>query len=455
MKTSIIILTFNKLEYTKKCVESIRKYTDSKTYEIIVVDNCSTDGTPQWLLKQGDIVKILNNENLGFPKGCNQGLEIATGDNLLLLNNDVIVTPNWLPNLIKALYCSSKVGAVGPVTNHASYGQKIDVDYESDEGIIPFSRSYNVSDASKWKKRLKLIGFCLLFKREVFEEVGYLDERFTPGNYEDDDYCIRIIRKGYELLVCEDTFIHHYGSMSFGKESETLKQLYLTNYSKFKQKWKIDPVYDYGIKYELLQFVQPESVEKRLNVLAIGAKSGGTILELINNYPNTQVDVIEENCYAALSVSNFANVVSVSKNDIEHLQRNNYDYILIEEAINYIENPNSLLLKLKQMLKKEGKLIGIIENKMYYKKVFNLLEGKRSLENDSEGDKIVNRLYNAYEITELFLQCGYHNVKVAGVRSDTIEEDEYQKILIIKDFVPQTELNYFLYSGYVVIGMKE
>lgn len=243
--------------------------------------------------------------------------------------------------------------------------------------------------------------------------------------------------------------------MSFGKESETLKQLYLTNYSKFKQKWKIDPVYDYGIKYELLQFVQPESVEKRLNVLAIGAKSGGTILELINNYPNTQVDVIEENCYAALSVSNFANVVSVSKNDIEHLQRNNYDYILIEEAINYIENPNSLLLKLKQMLKKEGKLIGIIENKMYYKKVFNLLEGKRSLENDSEGDKIVNRLYNAYEITELFLQCGYHNVKVAGVRSDTIEEDEYQKILKIKDFVPQTELNYFLYSGYVVIGMKE
>lgn len=455
MKTSIIILTFNKLDYTKKCIESIRKYTDSKTYEIVVVDNCSTDGTPQWLLQQEDIIKILNTENLGFPRGCNQGLEIATGDNLLLLNNDVIVTPNWLPNLIKALYSSPKIGAVGPVTNHASYGQKIDVDYQTDHGIIPFAREYNTSDSSKWKKRLKLIGFCLLFKREVFEQIGYLDVRFTPGNYEDDDYCIRIIRKGYELLVCEDTFIHHYGSMSFGKESETLKQLYMTNYLKFKQKWKIDPVYDYGIKYELLQFVHPVNISKSLKILSIGCRSGGTILELKNSYPNIQVDVIEENSYAALSVSQFANVVSFNKNEIEHLQQNNYDYILIEEPIDYIKNPSFLLTNLKQTLKKDGKLLGTIQNKMYYKEIFNLLEGKHALNNEVEGEKVLYRGYNAYEITELLMQCGYHNIKVAGMTIDMMEDDEYQKILKLQELAPETELNYFLYRGYVVIGMRD
>ena len=87
--TSIVILTFNKIDYTIKCIESIRKYTSLGSYEIIVVDNASTDGTKEWLKAQGDIIKIFNKENLGFPKGCNQGIEIATGNEILLLNNDV------------------------------------------------------------------------------------------------------------------------------------------------------------------------------------------------------------------------------------------------------------------------------------------------------------------------------------------------------------------------------
>ena len=104
--TSIVILTYNKLNYTKKCIESIRKYTCKESYEIIVVDNASTDGTIEWLKTQSDIITIFNKENLGFPKGCNQGIKIAKGDEVLLLNNDVIVTPKWLINLLEALYSS-------------------------------------------------------------------------------------------------------------------------------------------------------------------------------------------------------------------------------------------------------------------------------------------------------------------------------------------------------------
>jgi tetratricopeptide (TPR) repeat protein len=104
LKTSIVILTYNNLDYNKLCIESIRKYTKEGTYEIIVVDNHSTDGTVEWLKKQRDVKIILNGENLGFPKGCNQGIEIADEANdILLLNNDTIVTPNWLINLKKCL----------------------------------------------------------------------------------------------------------------------------------------------------------------------------------------------------------------------------------------------------------------------------------------------------------------------------------------------------------------
>lgn len=96
-KTSIIILTYNNLSLTIDCIESIRKYTDPNTYEIVVVDNNSQDETPNWLRSQDDLIVIFNQENVGFPKGCNIGIEAASKENdILLLNNDTIVTTNCL-----------------------------------------------------------------------------------------------------------------------------------------------------------------------------------------------------------------------------------------------------------------------------------------------------------------------------------------------------------------------
>ena len=101
-KTSIIILSYNNLSLTIDCIESIRKYTDPNTYEIVVVDNNSQDETPNWLRSQDDLIVIFNQENVGFPKGCNIGIEAASKENdILLLNNDTIVTTNWLSNLQK------------------------------------------------------------------------------------------------------------------------------------------------------------------------------------------------------------------------------------------------------------------------------------------------------------------------------------------------------------------
>ena len=91
-KTSIIILSYNTLDLLQLCIKSIREYTEEGTYEIVVVENGSKDGSAEWLKKQDDIKGVYNEENQGFPKGCNQGLEIATGTELLLLNSDTVVT---------------------------------------------------------------------------------------------------------------------------------------------------------------------------------------------------------------------------------------------------------------------------------------------------------------------------------------------------------------------------
>ena len=126
-KTSIIILSYNTLELLQLCIESIRTYTEAGTYEIIVVENASEDGSAAWLRAQKDLVCIYNEENQGFPKGCNQGLKIASGTELLLLNSDVIVTKDWLENMRRALYSASSVGAVSCVTNSCSNRQQIEV----------------------------------------------------------------------------------------------------------------------------------------------------------------------------------------------------------------------------------------------------------------------------------------------------------------------------------------
>ena len=242
MLTSIVILTHNKIEYTRQCIESIREHTIPEAREIIVVDNLSTDGTVEWLNGQKDIVRILNDENAGFPRGCNQGIRAAKGDNVLLLNNDTVVTRNFLGNLLNCLYSSQDIGAVGPITNSCSNGQAIAVSYTNLSEMHAFAVENNVSDPGKWEERPRLVGYCLLIKKEVVERIGLLDERFTPGNYEDDDYCLRMRLAGFRTILCRDAFIHHYGSVSFGTYSQEFLTLLETNRKKFEEKWGLKTV---------------------------------------------------------------------------------------------------------------------------------------------------------------------------------------------------------------------
>jgi len=271
--TSIIILSYNTLDLTRLCVESIRQYTQDVPHEIIIVDNGSKDGSVDWLKKQSDIRCIFNKDNAGFPKGCNQGLAIAKGSELLLLNSDTIVTPRWLSNLRTALYSRPEVGAVSCMTNNISNMQSMPVSYHDVPGLFAFAESFNHSDPSKWERRLTLVGFCFLFKREIYTKLGGLDEQFSPGNYEDDDYSLRIWQAGYELLVCRDTMIHHFGSASFvqsaspavwEKERKAHKRLLDKNQEKFLQKWHVPENYkELGLKDVFPGWQGPEVVTCR------------------------------------------------------------------------------------------------------------------------------------------------------------------------------------------------
>lgn len=237
--TSIIIPTYNQVNYLKECIDSIFQYTNS-SFELIIVDNASEDGTAEYLQSCKGIRYQINPENLGFSGAVNQGLRMARGTTLLILNNDAVVTTHWLDNLLHCLNSNSKFGIVGPVTNYISGEQLIDVSYTNMAEMQEFSQVYNHSNAQRWYVTSRLTGFCMLLRRKDFIRLGYFDEGFEIGNCEDDDYGLRARLLGMQLIIAKDTFIHHYGSVSMKSLNSRFEQVYANNLSFYSEKWS-DP----------------------------------------------------------------------------------------------------------------------------------------------------------------------------------------------------------------------
>lgn len=235
--TTIVIPTFNQLRYTQLCLESIRQHT-RLPYELIVVDNGSKDGTVEYLRAAPNLVLIENPQNRGFASACNQGIRIARGEYILLLNNDVVVTDGWLKRMLRGFPRDPSTGLVGPRANNISGRQKVPaVSYKDLEGLQAFARKFARDHAGEAHFVPRLVGFCLLIKREVIQKIGTLDERFGMGCFEDDDFCLRARMAGYRLMMADDVFIHHFGSATFRGEEIDLERVIERSQDLFFEKW--------------------------------------------------------------------------------------------------------------------------------------------------------------------------------------------------------------------------
>jgi GT2 family glycosyltransferase len=231
-QVSIIVLTFNALSFIKQCLASVKKY--SKDYELIVVDNGSDRPTVEWLKKQKGINLILNGINRGFAAGNNQGIKKSSGNYAVLLNSDAVVTKNWIARLIRPIKNDKMIGIVGPFSNHIHGKQKVSVSYSSLEGMHNFAGKF--SRAGKTARHIS--GFCMLIKKEVISKIGLFDENFKIGNYEDVDYCLRAVKRGFKLRIA-DCFVHHFGSRSFIENINKIDRriVFYKNLKLLQSKW--------------------------------------------------------------------------------------------------------------------------------------------------------------------------------------------------------------------------
>ncbi|WP_223065952.1 bifunctional glycosyltransferase family 2 protein/class I SAM-dependent methyltransferase [Paenibacillus caui] len=421
--TSIIIITYNQLKYTQECIASIRQYTEAGTYELIVIDNNSTDGTQEWLSSQQDILSVLNTQNFGFPKGCNQGIALAKGETVLLLNNDTVVTPRWLELLLERLYSDECIAAVGPVTNNMSNYQQIQVPYKTIDEMITFADQYNKPDDDAYEYRLRLMGFCLLMKKQIIEQIGFLDERFSPGNYEDDDLSYRIIEAGYHLVLCKNVFIHHYGSVSFGAQNDKYTALLKKNKQKFIEKWGFESGYSSFIRNDIIQLINPYDKNSSIRVLEIGCACGGTLLGIKSKYRNAELHGIEINKAAAIIASNFANVrIANVENQLDYPPKH-FDYILLPDVLEHLTDPWNVLRNLVVYLKDNGKIIASIPNVMHYSVLKEVLNG-RWYKDSGIMDNTHLRFFTLHEIDKMFRATGCQSVRYHGNTLTINDEDQ-------------------------------
>ena len=414
-KISIIILTYNNLNLTIDCIESIRKYTDKNDYEIIVVDNNSTDDTKSWLQNQNDLKVIYNRENLGFPKGCNIGIKASAQENdILLLNNDTVVTTNWLTNLKKCLYSNSFIGAVGAVSNNGANLQACNFSYSDFTEMQQKASQNNISDLKKWEEKVCLIGYCMLIKREVLNKIGFLDEAYSPGYIEDNDLSLRIIESGYKLMLCHDSFIHHYLGTSFRKDQERFNQLILKNREYFENKWKFN-VFEFDKNRNLSIFL----AENFQEVLDYNCGIGCSSLRIKYYFPKAKVTGFEKNLNKCLISSKINRVVS----DVKQLKENFYDTIYIGNSLEETESPIILINELKKYLKNGGVIIGEGTNIANLNNINLLLNDNWYYENYKKQNYFTKK-----DLLKMFQDLGFKNVTFYDYYLNDIDEIKFDDI---------------------------
>ena len=241
-KASIIIVTYNNRDLNRMCLESINERTDWPNFEVIVVDNNSTDGTPEYLMEAEktypNVKVILNESNLGFAAANNIGLREAGGDYLVLLNNDTVVTRGWLSTLIRHLASDPSIGLIGPVTNATGNEARVDVGYGNVDEMPSWAAHWVREHDDEVFSIPMLAMFCVAMRRTVLQKVGLLDERFAVGMFEDDDFSMRIREAGFEIKCAEDAFVHHWGRAAFAKLNEPeYQRIFDENRTRFEQKW--------------------------------------------------------------------------------------------------------------------------------------------------------------------------------------------------------------------------
>lgn len=299
-RVSVVILTWNGLEFTKPCLASVLKHTDPAKADVIVVDNGSTDGTVEYLSRVPGIVTLFNGENLGFVRGNNAALKLIdpTHDVILLNNDTEIDDPQWIDKLQATVSSHDDVGIAGCRIRRLT------------GGMLQHAGTY-IPDRSFWGQQLGsgekdinqypydrevegVVFACVYIRRAVLDAIGFLDEDFF-SYYEDSDYCFKAREAGFRVMNCGSLTVRHreHGSTSVNKVSHS--EMFLKSRETFLGKWQTVLDARYTLNLHLRStFFQPVGYAMTARQIALGLERNGVKISYEYLYgPGTVYPVAE------------------------------------------------------------------------------------------------------------------------------------------------------------------
>ena len=394
-KVSIIILNWNKLDYLKRCVESAVKNTDYPNYEIIILDNASTEGGTKEYLTSLSYKVIFAPVNLGFAKGNNEVVKYASGEYLLLLNNDTIAKYDWLTPMIELTLNNPECGIVGGKLLYPDGTiQHIGVYLNYKGRRKHYFRKYpeNIPEASKVRECEAVTAACLLIKKSIFEEVGGFDERYIQG-VEDIDLCLKVRELGYKIFFCPQSILTRFEGTSWkdlgDKKWQRLKKKARKNNERlFYKKWggKIDSMrlesqhsrfkpHDYFVRdFSTIVKLIPEGTKSILNV-GCGKGVLGKALKVkgIKEVWGIEIDPL----LASEAVFFMDRVIT---GDIENIiipeRKNSFDCIVMTDVLEHLKDPWSAFKKLTEYLSEDGVMIASISNIRHYRVIKDIIKDR-------------------------------------------------------------------------------
>jgi len=241
-RVSIVIPVYNKIAYTAACLRSLVAHAGVVPFEIVVVDDASTDTTPQRLAGIGGIHVVRNADNLGFVGSCNAGAAVAKAEFLLFLNNDTVVTPGWLDALLRCFDEEPEAGLVGArlVYPDGRLQEAGGIVFRDGSGWN-YGRFDDPADPRYAFRREAdyCSGAAVMIRTALFRELGGFDRRYEPAYYEDTDLAFAVRAAGKRVFYEPHATVVHFEGVTAGTDlGSGMKRYQVVNREKFVEKWK-------------------------------------------------------------------------------------------------------------------------------------------------------------------------------------------------------------------------
>lgn len=238
MKLSIIIPVYNALEDLKLCINSLLENVNFDYTEVLVINDCSNEETGLYLdvlsKQYSEKIKVLiNQENLGFIKTCNKGIENASGDILVLLNSDTIIPKLFCEKIIDCFENNKSIGIASPLASHSSrYYLPKPLNMSLEEINNKLAKIHKTT----YPKIPSAEGFCFCIKKETVSKIGLLDTIYNKGYHEEIDYSYRALKNNIDCALIDNLYVYHKNNASFGSAK---RKTYIANNTKiFEERWK-------------------------------------------------------------------------------------------------------------------------------------------------------------------------------------------------------------------------